>query len=200
MHPIDLAILHFFNQTLACPALDAVTSALTNVRYWYPVYVLGGVFLIYRYKWRGVRMLIAALLLIAATDSLAHYIIKPGVNRPRPCAMAATGVRAVPWIRLPDGERWDESFPSNHALNNFAIAAFFVVLWPRKRSTSWLFAVALLISIGRIYEGLHYPSDVVGGAVIGTVFGIAFGFALKLAETRISSTTGGGNRRTGLCR
>ncbi len=173
MHELDLAILHFFNQTLASPALDILTHVLTTVRYWFPVYVIGGIFLICRYKWRGVRMLIAALLLIAATDSLAHYIIKPSVNRPRPCATALDGQHVVSWIRLPEGERWDESFPSSHALNNFAIAAFFVTLWPRKRSTYWLFVAALLISLGRIYEGLHYPSDVAGGALMGAFLGLA---------------------------
>ncbi|MDP4198449.1 MAG: phosphatase PAP2 family protein [Bacteroidota bacterium] len=182
MYEIDLAILHFFNQSLACSALDTITSVLTNVRYWYPVYLLGGLFLIYRYKWHGARMLLAAILLITVTDSFAHLIIKPLVNRPRPCATLPDGSHVVSWIRLPDGARWDGSFPSNHALNNFAIAAFFVTLWPKKRRTYWLLGAALLISLSRIYEGVHYPSDVLGGTVIGIVFGIGFASLQRVLE------------------
>jgi undecaprenyl-diphosphatase len=94
------------------------------------------------------------------------------------------GEHIVNWIRLPDGPRGDESFPSNHALNNFAIAAFFFTIWKRKRNVAWLFAGALLISLGRVYEGLHYPSDVLGGAVIGISMGILFAIFFKLLEKR----------------
>lgn len=171
MQEVDLAVLYFFNRTLASPALDTVMSAVTNVHYWMPVYVLAGLFLIWRYKWRGLWILLAAVLLVSLTDSLAHYLIKPLVDRPRPCELIGSNLHAVPWIRLPDGMRWDESFPSNHALNNFAIATFFSLVFRRRWLTIALFACASIISIGRVYEGVHYPSDVVGGAILGLLFG-----------------------------
>ena len=169
--------------------MDSAFDILTNVRYWYAVYVAAGIFLIYRYKWQGVRMLIATLLLVAATDSLGHYIIKPLVGRVRPCALLPNGSHVVSWIRLPVGMRWDPSFPSQHALNNFAVAAFFWAIWPRKNRVAWLFAIAFLISIGRLYEGVHYPSDVLGGAMIGCVIALGWGSLYRLTEGRISSST-----------
>jgi len=127
-------------------------------------------------------MLLAAILLIAATDSLAHYVIKPIAHRERPCATLPNGEHVVPWIRLPDGARWDESFPSSHALNNFAIATFFIVLFPNKRSMYWLYLAAFIISVSRIYEGLHYPSDVIGGAGIGVLMGYGFAYLFTALE------------------
>ena len=63
--------------------MDGAVEILTNVRYWYAIYAIAGVYLIYRYKWRGVRIVVATLILVAATDSLGHYIIKPLVDRVR---------------------------------------------------------------------------------------------------------------------
>ncbi|HEY3875325.1 MAG TPA: phosphatase PAP2 family protein [Candidatus Kapabacteria bacterium] len=169
MYSLDLSILYFFNRTIACGFLDAFFDAITNVHYWMPVYVLAGIVLIYRFRLRGVWMVLAAVLVVSMTDSLGHYVFKPMVHRVRPC-------NTVSWIRLPDGSRGDESFPSNHALNNVAIAMFFYTIWPKKKNAWWLFVVALLISLGRMYQGLHYPSDVLGGAAIGCAIGYVAGF------------------------
>ncbi len=187
MEHIDLAILHFFNQTLASPAGDVAAELLTNVHYWFAVYALAGLFLIYRYKWQGVRMVVAALLLIAVTDSLGHYVLKPWVDRQRPCAIITGNVHIVSWIRLPTGMKWDESFPSSHALNNFAVATFFVVIFKRRSVTIPLLVIATLVSLARVYEGVHYPSDVMGGAMIGAAVGLLFGIALKNASPNLIS-------------
>ncbi len=185
MQGIDLSILYFFNRTIACDFLDGFFDALTNVHFWFPIYVIAGIYLIYRFRWRGVWMVVGAVLVVAATDSLGHYIVKPLIHRDRPCIMLPSGEHIVNWIRLPIGPRGDPSFPSNHALNNFAIAAFFFTIWQKKRNVAWLFAAALLISLGRVYEGLHYPSDVLGGAVIGMAMGLLFAALFKVLEKRI---------------
>ena len=185
MHDLDLSILYFFNRTIASGFLDGFADILTTVRYWYAVYVIAGLFLIYRYKMRGVAIVIVAIMLISTTDSLAHYVLKPLVNRPRPCALTEMGQHIVPWIRLPSGMRFDESFPSQHALNNFAMAAFFVLLFKRNKWIHALWFIALVISFGRLYQGLHYPSDVLGGAVIGISIGLLFAALFKVVERRI---------------
>jgi undecaprenyl-diphosphatase len=199
MHQFDLDILYFFNRTIASPALDGFFDILTNVRYWYAVYAIAGLFLIYRYRFRGVAIVITAIILITATDSLAHYILKPLVDRQRPCSIPPSfsrrgqgvvdGEHLVSWIRLPSGMRYDESFPSQHALNNFAIAAFFVLLFKRSKWIHSLWFVALAISLGRLYQGLHYPSDVVGGEVIGIAIGFSFGICFRWLQIRWLQST-----------
>ncbi len=184
MYSVDLSVLYFFNQTLASPTADALAEFLTNVHYWFPIYTLAGLFLIYRYKWQGVRMVIAALLLIAITDSLGHYLLKPLVDRQRPCAQLAGGEHIVAWIRLPIGMKWDQSFPSNHALNNFAMAAFFALVFRKRTVSIPLFVIATLVSVGRVYEGVHYPSDVLGGAMIGAFVGWMIALAFQSIDAR----------------
>jgi undecaprenyl-diphosphatase len=173
MYSLDLSLLHFFNQTLASPALDTIANIIVTVRYWLPIYVLTGLYLIYRYKWQGVWLVLSAIILITTTDSLAHYILKPFFGRVRPCSI-------VSWIRLPDGPRFDPSFPSNHAINNFGVAAFFSLIFRRCRLSITLFTIATVISFARVYQGLHYPSDIVGGAMIGIMIGYTWSSLFKL--------------------
>jgi undecaprenyl-diphosphatase len=133
-------------------------------------------------------MVLAAIVLVTISDSVAHYIIKPLVDRVRPCT-------AISWIRLPDGQRFDPSFPSNHAMNNFAIATFFARTFRNRSLTITLFALAALISLGRIYQGLHYPSDVIGGAMIGCALGYSATRLLKIASPSVLSVPRSENRK-----
>jgi undecaprenyl-diphosphatase len=171
MYNLDLSILYFFNQTIASPALDVAFDLLTNVRYWFPVYVIGALWLIYRAKDRrsALLLVLGAVALVAFSDSLSHYFLKPGFGRMRPCATLAVGSPLIDWIRLPVGRKLDPSLPSNHAMNNMAVAIYFFVCYRRK--ALWLIVVAVLIGLGRIYEGVHYPSDVLAGFLIGGAIG-----------------------------
>jgi undecaprenyl-diphosphatase len=61
------------------------------------------------------------------------------------------------------------SFPSSHAVNNFAgalVLAFFIphIKW-------WFFGYAAIVAFSRVYIGVHYPSDVIGGSIIGLLIG-----------------------------
>jgi undecaprenyl-diphosphatase len=173
MQDIDLGILYFFNHTLASPAMDAVMSALTSVWWWMPVYVLAGVYLIWKYKWKGVIVLLAAVLVVAFTDQFAQLVLKPLASRDRPCA-DINGQTVVEWIRLPIGMRHGPSFPSSHALNNAAVALFFGVVFRNRKVLFVLLSLAALVGISRMYLGLHYPTDILGGLLIGSLIGIAF--------------------------
>jgi membrane-associated phospholipid phosphatase len=173
MQDIDLSILYFFNQTLASPAMDAVMAALTSVKWWMPVYILSGIYLIWKYKWRGVIVLLSAVLVVAFTDQLAQLVLKPLADRLRPCADVA-GQTVVEWIRLPIGMRHGPSFPSSHALNNAAVALFFGLVFRNKTVLCVLLALATLVGISRMYLGLHYPTDILGGLILGSIIGSAF--------------------------
>jgi undecaprenyl-diphosphatase len=148
---------------------------ITSVNNWYIVYVI---LLGISWKMGGLRGKIAVLgviLLIIVSDQTGYRLIKELFARPRPCDVLTD-------VITPIGCTGTYSFPSNHALNNFAAAVFFYRLFPKLK---WvLFITASLIAISRVYLGLHYPSDIIGGALIGILLGYIFSQIALLTEKK----------------
>ena len=174
LHQIDIQILYFFNQTVSSPILDKFFSIITNVNNWFIAYVILLFISFFKGGLKGKIAVLGVILLIIFTDQLGYKILKEIFQRPRPCI-------ALTNIITPLGCNGTWSFPSNHALNNFAAATFYYLLFPKLK---WaLFIPAVLVSISRIYLGLHYPTDILGGAVIG----IFIGYLFALLELKIIS-------------
>lgn len=97
--------------------------------------------------------------------------------------------RPRPYIAHPDlampytvGLRVDDiSFPSSHTYIAFAVATS-VFMYGHHRLGVALFLMAILVAVARVGTGLHYPSDVVGGAILGIISGIAARFIVKGLE------------------
>jgi membrane-associated phospholipid phosphatase len=89
-----------------------------------------------------------------------NFAVKLVVKRPRPVLEGLPPLGGAPSSL---------SFPSAHALSSFAVATAMFRVDP---ATAGAFLVALLLSLGRPYLGMHYPSDVVAGALLGALLGL----------------------------
>ncbi len=100
---------------------------------------------------------------IGISDSLSHFVIKPWVGRIRPCRLEG-------FVRVVDGCAGYYSFPSNHAANAAVFATLWFLLFSRSQG-QWAIVCALFIGISRVYLGVHYPSDILGGYLFGFTLG-----------------------------
>ena len=174
LYSIDLTVFYFFNHTISTGVLDKFFSIITDVNKWYIAYIILIGIAFFKGGRRGKIAVLGLILLIIVTDQTGYRILKEFFERVRPCNVLTD-------VITPVGCAGGFSFPSNHALNNFTAAVFLLRLFPAYKRIFLI--VATLISISRVYLGVHYPSDVIGGALIGAAFGYLFSIgALKLEE------------------
>lgn len=172
LYNMDKAIFYFFNRTLANPFFDWLMPWVTEESHWYIPIALVWIFLLLWGGRKGRKTAFLVVLILLVTDQSVNFIIKPWVHRVRPC-FVLENVRLL--IRQPHSH----SFPSSHAANISAMAFLFSIQYRKY----WMFfaGFALLISLSRIFVGVHYPSDVAGGMLIGVFLsGVIIGSVCKI--------------------
>ena len=162
----DHSLFNFINQSLANPVMDAVCPVLRNKYTWMPVYVGGSLFVIYKYRLQGLWMVLFAGLAILISDQSSN-LIKTFIHRLRPCHVER-GVRL-----LIDQCSDTFSFTSNHAANHFALSIFVAFLFRHWWLTMLMMFWAASVAFSQVYVGVHYPSDVGAGAILGILAGLA---------------------------
>ncbi len=162
------------NGDWANPLFDALMPFLRNSLNWIPLYLFLLVFVLLNFKIKGIWWVVFFLITIALTDMTGTYVFKHEFIRLRPCNDPNFADRVRKVLNQCAG---GYSFISNHAANHFGMAAFFFVTF-RHRLKSWAW-VGLLwaasIAYAQVYVGVHYPLDVICGAMLGLAFGISAG-------------------------
>lgn len=168
---MDEALLLWINQEWAHPWLDVFFSWVSQ-RGIFSLPLLGIILFLCMRQFRkdGLKLWLILLAVVISGDLLGN-LLKHLSAQPRPCYEIHEMVRQPGRIEAgPCGNNL-EGMPSNHALNFFAAAVFMMLV---VRIRSWgagLFIIAMLVGISRIYLAKHYPSQVIAGAVIGTLLG-----------------------------
>ncbi|MFN4146043.1 MAG: phosphatase PAP2 family protein [Runella sp.] len=168
--------LFLFLNGLHTPWADRLMYWVTATQTWIPLYVMIVVALIWQYKRRAVAMIAAMVLSVALADQTTSSLLKPWVERLRPCYVEYLQSQVHLVVEGCGGKY---GFASSHAANSFALA---MVLWllvgQRFRWVGWVFfSWAALVAYSRVYVGVHYPLDIVVGALIGVLIAkIVVGF------------------------
>ena len=171
---LDVALFRLLNIRLGWDGLAPFMKVMSTLEYFIPVLVALVAWMIFRDGWRGRTTVLALLLLIPAADQLSSHVLKPWVGRVRPCRPEA-GIEGVRTHGVGCSSRG--SFPSSHAANIGAAA--FLLGWRYRRAWFVAALLAFLVGYSRVYLGVHYPFDVVGGWTLGAGLGLG---AVGMAE------------------
>ncbi len=158
MQELDLKLLRLMRTRGHSPGIESAAKALGKAANNGVVWVVLGLALALIDPDRRESWLICALL--GPVAIVLNYGIKLAVRRPRPVLEGLPPLGGAPSSL---------SFPSAHALSSFAVATAMFRVDP---ATAGALLVALAISLGRPYLGMHYPSDVLAGAVLGVLLGL----------------------------
>jgi undecaprenyl-diphosphatase len=165
LEAIDLRVLELINQKWVNPWFDTFFVWLTDPPHREIYFVAAGLALLAFGRRRGGIAVLTLGIAVLITDQLIAELIKPAIVRERPVFAHPDVVRF-----LLEKQAHSPSMPSAHAANSFAAA---VVLWELRRSLGWMALVfAVLVSYSRPYVGVHYPSDIFVGALLGTAVGV----------------------------
>lgn len=162
---LDRDAFLFLNH-LDTPWLDAIMPWVTRTESWIPLYLVLLFLVIRDYRKNSWAILLGIALTIVFADQVTSNLMKPFFQRLRPSHDPSLDglVHIVNEYR---GGLY--GFASGHAANTFGVTTFLVSVLSQYRWISWLFLWAGLMTYSRIYLGVHYPGDIIVGALVGII-------------------------------
>ncbi len=160
----DHAVFRLINQTWHVAWLDSFFLSISDLHkiaafklFVFPALLVLGV---YKYRVLFLKWMLALGLTIAVTDAFNYRVLKAQGQRARPAFVPSAGA-----VLRTEKSPTDPSFPSNHAINTMAGATVLSAVMPALSPI--LFLIAALVAYSRPYLGLHFPLDVLVGALLG---------------------------------
>jgi len=165
--------------------LDQFMWFMSQKYVWIPFYLVLLIIFIVHYGWRQslVYIVPSVVVLIALSDQISVQLFKNVFERYRPCH----NLELQSVVHLVDDHCGGKfGFVSSHAANSFALAVFIVRMVNWRSLAAFILIWAVVVSYSRIYLGVHYPADILGGAVLGSVIALVISQILRsLLKVRI---------------
>ena len=127
------------------------------------------ILIFWRFRLRGIAGIVLIIIAIGLSDYITSGIMKPFFERLRPCHNPEISYM----VHLVSNCGGKYGFASGHAANSFALASSLFLIYRKQiKYLGWMYLWASIVAYSRIYVGVHYPFDVITGALIGIVFSI----------------------------
>ncbi len=163
LNELDKILFILINNELANPVTDFIMPIITSDLNLRLTYALAMLVLLWKGNTRLRWMVLFSIITMVLADQISSNILKELFQRPRPCQIMSD-------LNLLVNCGKGFAMPSSHAANSFAQAAFFGSLFSKSRW--YMIIVAFLISISRVFVGVHYPGDVLAGTILGAAIGL----------------------------
>jgi undecaprenyl-diphosphatase len=169
LQSLDVGIFRFINGSMSNPLFDALLPWFREKWFWAPAYLFVIAFTFEHFGKKALPVLFGLVLTVSASDMISSQLVKKSIQRLRPCNDPE--MSALVHLRAPCGSGY--SFTSSHASNHFAVAVFLWCMFGRlgRWVKPVVFAWAALVALSQVYVGVHYPFDVMAGALLGMAIG-----------------------------
>lgn len=165
----DYQLMILLNRHFIHPWFDNIALLFREPVFHIPLYIF---IILMSFQYLGNKAwlwVLGGIALVGFCDTLSSHFIKDFFDRPRPCRdlFMAGNIRFLARYCGVNG-----SFTSSHAFNHFAFATYVFFSFKKfSPNYGFLFLWAAIVAYSQVYVGVHYPSDIVAGGILGIVFG-----------------------------